>query len=938
MAKSNELKITLTTKYNDEGLKKLQDKLVELKKNLLDIKQKSGTKSQAFVDEQKNILDLQNKIKQYSDVLRNQKKQDADETKRIEKEKAEVIKQYQQAVKQEKKQAIEEQKKAEKDLLAQQKADEREALDERKRQARELLDLQKAGGGKYAVKLGTLGAIKEEINYLMKYRETLQKTDPELNRVNQRILELKESKKQFGQVTRASTFQLMEFGENLVTVGYGAFKVLEGIGQMIKAFKDLTEAGAQFGVLKDNFSEMVGGTEQARQELELMQVASAYAWNEQKLIQYSAKMKLLGFTSKDTAKLLDIVDVKGDQVNATFEEGTSALQSYIMTGRGRALKDLGINIAEVKAEVERLTTETGKSKDSLDEYEEQSIRTKAIINLYGREVKDITGKTLDQRDKLNMLTTATENAKLELGNFITIGLTKLMDALGATDAHITGTVGKVSAIGSSLASLLPTVAMVQMAFPKMGSSIMTAMTGAGAIAVAKAGLIVASITAMIYTIKLMIDQANKIKEQERANDWFNKNQGKMIVGNIDQDTYNKYKDALQKGQYANEETKKIMEESVKSFEANAYDWQGIVNQYTPGQKETIKNLELLEKRNSELSEAQKKVNVSTKAGQEELTKINKEIKQNSEEINKLRNLGIEQEKKTGGTGKLKDVDNKEEEYKTTDEILELETKLSNLYKDKEYYINNNLRGSNIYYKVLKEIWKVEKEIADLKKKPGFGDIIEYSPVKEDIERKEIQTKKAELPENILKPVAELSVEELALIEHNKVLIETFENLSGAVSVFFESLASGEGALTGLKNVLKMVLLETLNFIQIQFLGANVSAIIQDIITMGFAEVKNAPLRLAAFLGIEALKGAIQGFSEGGVYKAGVPRMTGEKGVELDIPKTSGRIVSNKQLQMLLKPNNNVNNVYISSNLDAMKFMEEAFPQYINKLKFGRVTG
>lgn len=273
-----------------------------------------------------------------------------------------------------------------------------------------------------------------------------------------------------GQVKKTK-FQMMEFGENVVTVVRG---ITDFGKQLFNVGKELVQSGAEYGVYAENFEKISGGSEQAAEKLDLLRKASSGNLDDKSLILYANKMKLLGFNTDDTTKLLDIVERKSDEVGVKFDEGEQKLQAFIMTGRGRGLQELGINIATVDARMKELAIEQGINIKNLSDEELQTLRTKTIIDLFGNSLDKIKTKTKDTADTIASLENATKNAKDEIGNFIANGTVKLIESLGLTSDSAIKTTGYISAIGTITGNILPSISMAALAFKSLGGTITAA--------------------------------------------------------------------------------------------------------------------------------------------------------------------------------------------------------------------------------------------------------------------------------------------------------------------------------------------------------------------------------------------------------------------------------------------------------------------------------
>lgn len=172
------------------------------------------------------------------------------------------------------------------------------------------------------------------------------------------------------------------------------------------------------------------------------------------------------------------------------------------------------------------------------------------------------------------------------------------------------------------------------------------------------------------------------------------------------------------------------------------------------------------------------------------------------------------------------------------------------------------------------------------------------------------------------------------VERIQTLSEAFGNLNDEVSLFFEALTSGE--VDGFKQMLKNVAQSMLDFVQLELIGATASSILKAVLTGGLSVIRDLPQLALATLLVQSLKGMISGLATGGTATAGTPYIVGERGRELFIPNQTGYVMNNRQLEMALSGGGAVNNVYISADIDGVKFLKSAFPKYINYAKYKRI--
>lgn len=274
--------------------------------------------------------------------------------------------------------------------------------------------------------LGSLGALQEQKKYYSDLFRTLESGTPAFTNTQAKLKGINEELRNFGTRAKQSKFQLLEYYENLTTVA-GGLTIL-GVSLVSFTQKAITSA-AELEVYSTKFVELAGSEQKAAEQLEKLRTASAGNLTDTELVKYSNKMRLLGFTVEDTTRLLDIVERKADEVGVSFSEGESALQSFILTGRGRALKELGINLNEVTAEMDRLILASGKSKDAMESEELENIRLQAILNKYGDTLENINIKQKDSGDRIKSISTGFENLSTLIGNSLLPSFNKLYNQI-----------------------------------------------------------------------------------------------------------------------------------------------------------------------------------------------------------------------------------------------------------------------------------------------------------------------------------------------------------------------------------------------------------------------------------------------------------------------------------------------------------------------------
>lgn len=157
------------------------------------------------------------------------------------------------------------------------------------------------------------------------------------------------------------------------------------------------------------------------------------------------------------------------------------------------------------------------------------------------------------------------------------------------------------------------------------------------------------------------------------------------------------------------------------------------------------------------------------------------------------------------------------------------------------------------------------------------------------------------------------------------------NVTNSLGNFFGVLASGGNSEEGFKTMLKSIANTFITFVQSLILAAAAAMSGKAIATFGFSLFIDLPLLAAAWATLEVAKGYISGLATGGQAHEGQPYIVGEQGKELFIPSQSGSVMNNLDLKSLLSSqgNSNTNNVYISSEIDFIKFYKTSKANYSN---------
>lgn len=377
-----ELKIRIKGEYTETGLKELEARLLDMKKQLVDLKSKFGTKSEWVKSEQKAIMDLTNDIKNYKAGFLQQKREEANEVKRLAKEKSDAEKQA----------------------------------------ARDAKEAAKFTGQSTA--LDSVNAIKQQIVYYSKLRNEVSRNSEEFKRYTDRVIALKKEYNGLKTNTSSSIFKLMEFGENLTVVSAGIFSFAQGI---FSTGMELMKLGGNLSVLRGAMTGFTGSTQATKQAVDLFGTALAGNLSESEIMTLANRFLALGYSVDETAKMFDLAEEASDKFGVNIEEAMQKLLRFTETGKGRGFEQMGIDINEVNKRTYELAGGSEELFKKLEAEEQQILRTKAMLELYGKSVDDIKGKQQDLGDKVNSSTKAWEDLKAKTGEVLLVSMSDGID-------------------------------------------------------------------------------------------------------------------------------------------------------------------------------------------------------------------------------------------------------------------------------------------------------------------------------------------------------------------------------------------------------------------------------------------------------------------------------------------------------------------------------
>ncbi|MBK6878645.1 MAG: hypothetical protein IPG99_19975 [Ignavibacteria bacterium] len=207
--------------------------------------------------------------------------------------------------------------------------------------------------------------------------------------LNTQYKQLQQSSKDAAQGIDAGSKSITDLSTKLGVAGIAVYAL---VGSFKKLY-DIASAGAGFQTLYEGFVRLSGGVDMAEKNINALRQAAAGNLDDESLIQYANEMRSLGFSIDTTTKLIDIAERRGDELGVTFDTAQSALQKFIVTGAGRGLVELGINVEEVKKAIQEYTGATYDQFTQLDELTQQEVRATVVTKLYGQTLDEIARKT-----------------------------------------------------------------------------------------------------------------------------------------------------------------------------------------------------------------------------------------------------------------------------------------------------------------------------------------------------------------------------------------------------------------------------------------------------------------------------------------------------------------------------------------------------------------
>ena len=252
--------------------------------------------------------------------------------------------------------------------------------------------------------------------------------------LNAQYKQLQQSSKDAAQGIDSGSKSITDLSTKLGVAGIAVYAL---VGSFKKLY-DIASAGAGFQTLYEGFVRLSGGVDMAEKNINALRQAAAGNLDDESLIQYANEMRSLGFSIDTTTKLIDIAERRGDELGITFDTAQSALQKFIVTGAGRGLVELGINVEEVKKAMYEYTGATEDQFNQLDELTQQEVRATVVTKLYGQSLDEIAKKTKGNDDKVASLSSAYNN----LWKLLEVGVSSAFVGLAGDIDTSTGSLDK----------------------------------------------------------------------------------------------------------------------------------------------------------------------------------------------------------------------------------------------------------------------------------------------------------------------------------------------------------------------------------------------------------------------------------------------------------------------------------------------------------------
>ena len=684
---------------------------------------------------------------------------------------------------------------------------------------------------------------------------------------------------------KRSFYQIIEAGENLTTILYGAgfafSKMVSQVKGVVMAAANVETMGIVVHQLGKNIGVTATEIDDYVESVKKMGITSIVA-NQTiaKMIQANVKLE---YASK-LARLSQDAAVIG-QIDSS--EALDRLIHGITTYNPLVIRSMGITVTFQEA-MQRYAESVGKTTKELTDAE----RVQVAVNEVLRKGEQIAGSYETAMEtsgkKIRSFARYTEEAKVKLGDvFLPVvntgidAMTKLTQTFIDSETPVQVFIGGLTLVGGNLVNIIPLVTLLSgdKGFKGLGTSMKRAFTGVSGMILGT----VAALAALMIATKLAVDYVNSINKElkttpKETEDLQQKRTGAFY-----------YADKKTEGNFFSEkqleDSKKIgkvEKENVKILKEKEVGIDGILEKLGDVGKQTGANNKSSEKGNEV---QQEELNLLVLAGVE-LEKIQDSIDAN------LTNVGAL-------------IDLRKQEYDLLQKMEIIEFGIS---KRRQEQVDMSM------------------QLAELQKLSNLTDVtrgkMTFTPAGLEGLAGTIQG----LPE-VLREITMLT--EIT----DAAIISLGNSMSGMFTGFIKG---GEDAMSAVKEAMKSIVSTVIDAMEAWLFAAQGGSFAKAISTFGVSLLTDIPWTIAGFAALEIARGIIGGLAKGGTAEGGTPYIVGEKGAELFVPGQTGTVVSNDNLMNMLSTQNQpVVNNYFRTEGDYVRILEDHMPSYEQRKLYKR---
>lgn len=716
-----------------------------------------------------------------------------------------------------------------------------------------------------------------------------------------------------------------------VTIGLGALigiasTVVNKIIEITSAVVDLAVKigdfglkGAEFTVLRRNFEELFGGITKSKEALDLFNKALAGNLNEKEIFASANAFKLMGANVEETAQLMDIAESRTEMFDGSIEKALSTLERFVSSGSDKGLRRVAMQLKFNQDEVLKYAAVLGKTTEenfkNLDNEEKKRLILKSVIQLHGRSIDEINSKQKDEADVLKSIQKEYENITLRVQAFVGQAIQPAAKA--------------IMALWERLKELFDSIVGGQKGFENLQKSVTNFIQNAVDFLVPKIQGAINEFQKFISKIQDVIDKNPElIRSIELVGQVFKRiatdatnSLGVFIKANL---------------------------RLVEAFaSASGTVFKGILSGIVivlEGAKALLKLSNLFGQNQFGIDSIDALIAKIESLGQSFAKGGTFEVNKQGEDAN------VNDFISSNGKDKSK---SKQDEKNAVDEFIKSQKiEIENLkLKGKLNEIELNQRVALIEANLIlattmedeNKLLSFRLELLDKLKITQQPKTL--SDVKQDEIKKRVPTEGGGTfagLEGVINPHQEMA----------KRIQEIYDNLAntvaGAMGSLFASLVPPQGTTSPFVQFMKTIVTGFLTSIQAMILGANAALLAKGITTFGISLLTDAPLLAAAWVALEAAKGFIGGFAQGGytgdggkyqvagtvhkgeyvfpkeaVSKLGIPYLDWLSGSDGKASWLSGSYATGGagKLTSMSTP------IYIVANMDGLTFMRKNKPKY-----------